>query len=189
MAVIPAGWLAARSRRFNWLPETILPLGLLLGIFAGGSLLGSETSLTVDLPEIGPFAFALEIDRLSAFFLLLICGVALPVIWYARSYLPRHYNQVEIQRIWVLCSLFLLSMVLVVTASTAFSFLMGWELMTLLSAGLILVDGTSSERLHNLFIYLLMMHVGAAAVAASFFHFCQFPAICLSPRSAPRACS
>src|ERR1019366_10179313 len=41
----------------------------------------------------------------------------------------------------------------------------------LLSAALILVDGTSPERLHNLFIYLVMMHAGAAAVAASFFAF------------------
>jgi hypothetical protein len=36
--------------------------------------------------------------------------------------------------------------------------------MTLFSAGLIVIDGDSDERRHNVFIYLLMMHAGAAAV-------------------------
>jgi len=145
--------------------------GLFLGLFVAGNQLGSATSLKLDFSNVTPFAFALEIDRLSGFFLFLICSVALPVILYSRSYLPRHYSKVATQWIWALGSLFLLSMVLVVVSSTAFSFLMGWELMTLLSAALIVVDGTSRERLHNLFIYLVMMHAGAAAVAASFFAF------------------
>jgi hydrogenase-4 component B len=72
---------------------------------------------------------------------------------------------------WALLPLFVLSMAIVVTASTAFAFLFGWELMTLFSAGLILIDGDSERRLHNIFIYLLMMHAGAAAVIASFFLF------------------
>jgi hydrogenase-4 component B len=171
LAVVPAAWLAVRSKRLRWLPGAILALALLLGTLVGSSLLWSVAPLRLDLSAGTPFPFVLEVDRLSAFFLLLICGVALPVVWYAQSYLPRHYGEAATQWIWALCSLFLLSMVLVVVASTAFSFLMAWELMTLLSAGLILVDGTSRERLHNLFIYLLMMHAGAAAVAASFFAF------------------
>ena len=171
LGVVPTAWLAVRSRRWNWLPGTVVAIGLLLGVFVAGVQLGSVTPLKLDLSKVTPFAFALEIDRLAAFFLFLICAVALPVILYSRSYLPRHYSQAEAQWIWALCSLFLLSMVLVVVAATAFSFLIGWELMTLLSAALILVDGTSQDRLHNLFIYLVMMHAGAAAVAASFFAF------------------
>jgi hydrogenase-4 component B len=167
-----AAWLAGRwGRRLEGLPSGVLMMGLLVGILTGALQLGSSNSLTVDLSGFTPFAFAVEVDRLAAFFLLLICGVALPVILYARSYLSRHYDDVKSQWIWALSSLFLLSMVLVVTSASAFSFLIGWELMTLLSAALILLDGTSKERLHNLFIYLVMMHAGAAAVAASFFAF------------------
>ena len=65
-------------------------------------------------------------------------------------------------------------MIVVVTASTGFAFLVGWELMTLISAGLILMEGDSAERRHNVFIYLLMMHAGAAAVVASFFLFLPY---------------
>jgi hydrogenase-4 component B len=64
-----------------------------------------------------------------------------------------------------------MSMVVVVTASTLFAFLFGWELMTLFSAGLILIDGDSEERRHSIFVYLLMMHAGAAAVIGAFLLF------------------
>jgi len=169
-AVIPAAWIAARTRWLSWLPGTTLACSLLFGTFVGIVLISSTRPLRLDL-GVAPFQFGIEIDPLASFFLILICAVSLPVILYAAAYLPRHYSPVQTQWIWGLTSLFLLSMALVVVASTGFAFLVGWELMTLLSAALILVDGTSKERLHNLFIYLLMMHVGAGVVAASFFAF------------------
>jgi len=43
--------------------------------------------------------------------------------------------------------------------------------MTLFSAGLILIEGDAGQRRHNVFIYLLMMHAGTAAVIATFFLF------------------
>jgi hydrogenase-4 component B len=46
--------------------------------------------------------------------------------------------------------------------------------MTLVSAALILIEGDSGERRHNVFIYLLMMHAGAAAVATCFFLFLPY---------------
>ena len=70
-----------------------------------------------------------------------------------------------------LLPLFLFSLVLVVTADTAFAFLFGWELMTLFSAALVMIDGCEGERRRNIFIYLLMMHVGAAAVFGAFLGF------------------
>jgi len=130
-----------------------------------------ESDAVVDLSRFTPFPFALGIDRLSALFLLLICTVAVPVSIFAVSYFDKHYGEQRRSWVWAFFSLFLLSMIIVVTASTGFAFLIGWELMTLLSAGLILMEGDSAERRHNVFIYLLMMHAGAAAVVASFFPF------------------
>jgi hydrogenase-4 component B len=171
LSVVPAAWFTSRFKRWTLLPPLVLAIGLVLGIFAASIQLGSAAPLAFDISRITPFAFELNIDHLSAYFLFLICAVALPVVLYSQAYLSRHYEPAIVQWIWALCSLFILSMVLVVAAASAFSFLMGWELMTLLSAALILLDGTSKERLHNLFIYLVMMHAGAAAVAASFFAF------------------
>ena len=125
----------------------------------------------LDLSWVSPFSFTLALDRLSAFFLFLICAVAIPVVVYSTSYVVRHYSAARQRWLWALLPLFLFSLVLVVTADTAFAFLFGWELMTLFSAALVMVDGCEGERRRNIFIYLLMMHVGAAAVFGAFLGF------------------
>jgi hydrogenase-4 component B len=101
---------------------------------------------------------------------MLICGLAAPVALFSISY-SEHYGNAGWKWYWCLLPLFILSMVMVVVASTAFTFMLGWELMTLLSAGLILIEGDSEDRRRSLFIYLAMMHAGAAAVLATFLLF------------------
>jgi hydrogenase-4 component B len=128
----------------------------------------------LDLSRITPFPFLLVIDRLSAFFLLLVCAVAVPVTIFAVPYFDLHHSEQRRSWTWAFFSLFLLSMIMVVTAATGFAFLVGWELMTLVSAGLIMIEGDSEERRQNVFIYLLMMHAGAAAVATAFFLFLPY---------------
>ncbi len=143
---------------------------LLLGsAIAGNSFLTGKT-LNVDWSSHFPFAFGFVLDRLSGFFLLIICGVAGPVVLFSTSY-TGHYSIAKWKWYWCLLPLFILSMVAVVVASTVFVFMLGWELMTLLSAGLILIEGDAEDRRRSLFIYLAMMHAGAAAVFASFLLF------------------
>lgn len=168
----PAVTLAGR----RWRGANSASAWLLLGALITGLVLASlgfwrGTQAGIDLTGVASFSFALSMDRLSAFFLLLICCTALPVVLFSKTYVDRHYEGAKRTWIWTLLPLFLLSMILVVTASTAFAFLFGWELMTLFSGALILVDGDSERRRHNVFIYLLMMHAGAAAVIAAFLVF------------------
>jgi hydrogenase-4 component B len=159
-------WTKARA-----LPAVVLIGSLVVGTAVAAAGFWREQRFIVDVSQVASFSFTLSVDRLSAFFLLLICSVSLPVILFSSSYIPRHYSVACRNWLWVLLPLFLMSMVLVVTASTAFAFLFGWELMTLFSAGLILIDGDSEQRRHNIFIYLLMMHAGAAAVIGAFLLF------------------
>jgi len=149
----------------------ILLTATLLGGAVGAACWWRGIGVAVDLSAFAPVPFALMIDRLSAFFLLLISAVSAPVILFSLSYIERHYEGARRVWLWALLPWFLLSMVIVVTASTGFAFLFGWELMTLVSAGLVMTDGDSQERRHNTFIYLLMMHAGAAAVFAAFMLF------------------
>jgi hydrogenase-4 component B len=160
-----------RSKGQRALPSQLLMFSLVIGALLAGVSFWRGDRLSIDLAQLMPFHFALSVDRLSAFFLLLICVVGAPVVLFSTSYVERHYSGAKRDWMWALLPLFLLSMMLVVTASTAFAFLFGWELMTIVSAGLILIDGDSEQRRHNVFIYLLMMHAGAAAVIASFLLF------------------
>jgi hydrogenase-4 component B len=159
-------WAKARA-----VASGIFVLALLAGAAVAGLGFWRGAAVSLDLSAAAPFPFVLALDRLSAFFLLLICVVAAPVTLFSVSYVERHYQGARRAWFWILLPLFVGSMVLVVTASTAFAFLFGWELMTVFSAGLILIDGDSDQRRHDLFIYLLMMHAGAAAVVAAFLLF------------------
>ena len=143
---IPAVTLLAGSRKNLRLVTSILLLvAVSVGAMVAGGCWWRGGGLTLDLSGFGPLPLALAIDRLSAFFLLLICVVAAPVVLFSMSYVERHYEGARRTWLWVLLPWFLLSMVMVVTASTAFAFLFGWELMTLFSAGLILIDGDSKS--------------------------------------------
>lgn len=163
--------LTARTKLLDLATFPLLFGGLSLGLTVGLQVFSDDSVILLELSSLTPFAFTLALDRLGAFFLLLLCGVAIPVTLFSRSYLSRHYDQTQRAWIWGLLSSFILSMAVVVVAATAFAFLVGWELMTLFSAALIFVEGSSEARRHNLFIYLLMMHAGAAAVTAAFFLF------------------
>jgi hydrogenase-4 component B len=165
-----AAWLVpptAKVRRF--LPFFLLA-SVVLGLILAGKCFLSDATINIDFSKHLPFAFGFAVDRLSGFFLMLICGLAAPVALFSSSY-SEHYSKAAWKWYWSQVPLFILSMVTVVAASTAFAFMLGWELMTLLSAGLILIEGDSEDRRRSLFIYLAMMHAGAAAVLATFLLF------------------
>lgn len=166
--------LAPLARRWKHGAVTVssaLAAALLAGavVAAGGLWRGASPHL--DFSAFFPLPFTLGLDSLSSFFLFLICVVSAPVALFSGNYVEQHYTEAKRAWFWALLPWFIGSMAVVVTASTAFVFLFGWELMTVLSAGLILIDGDSEQRRHDLFIYLVMMHAGAAAVVTAFLLF------------------
>jgi hydrogenase-4 component B len=175
LLVIPAVTLmAGRLRRGRNLISILLILITVAGAAVAYLCWSQGARAELNFSGFSPAPFALAVDGLSGFFLLLVCVVAAPVFLFSASYVERHYEGLRRLMLWVMLPWFLLSMVVVVTASTAFAFLFGWELMTLLSAGLVILDGDSKERRHNLFIYLIMMHAGAACVFAAFLLFLPY---------------
>jgi hydrogenase-4 component B len=169
LAAIAACWAGERSPLRKLVP-VLLSGALLLGlVLAAGAFLSGKT-IQLDFSGHLPFAFAFTLDRLSGFFLLLICALALPAVLFSVSY-AEHYSRAAWRWYWCLLPLFILSMAAVVASSSVFAFMLGWELMTLLSAGLVLIEGDDDDRRRSLFIYLAMMHAGAAAVFASFLLF------------------
>lgn len=171
---VPLILIASRAEDARSVAIALILTASTVGCLVGVSGLLRRLTVLFDLSPVTPFPFSLAVDPLSAFFLLLTCAVAIPVTIFAIGYFDLHYSKRRRNWVWVLFSLFLVSMIIVVTAATAFAFLTAWELMTLVSAGLILMEGDSTERRHNVLIYLLMMHAGAAAVAASFFLFLPY---------------
>jgi hydrogenase-4 component B len=171
---VPLILIASRAKSARRLAIALILTAGVAGCLVAVSGFLRQPAPFIDLSQVTPFPFSLAVDRLSAFFLLLVCAVAVPVTIFAVPYFDLHCSESRRNWTWAFFSLFLLSMIVVVTASTGFAFLVGWELMTLVSAALILIEGDSPERRHNIFIYLLMMHAGAAAVATCFFFFLPY---------------
>lgn len=163
--------LVRRSMRLRFLPPLLLTAAALAGLTLGAVSLLQGRTIALDLSAYFPFPVAFTVDQLSAFFLIVICAITVPVAIFSASYAQSHYQARSWAWYWSLLSLFVFSMVVVVASSTLYAFMFGWELMTLTSAGLIVLEGDEGERRHNVFIYLLMMHAGAAAVLAAFLSF------------------
>ena len=95
------------------------------------------------------FGFNIVVDGLSAFFLLVICTLALPVSIYSFGYVKEYEGHYGLGRFGLLFNLFLLSMVLVVTAGNIVVFLIAWELMSLCSYFLVTFESRDTALLRQ----------------------------------------
>src|SRR6187200_2067013 len=113
----------------------------------------------------------LVIDRLSAYFILIINLICLCGILYAGGYLKPYMSKKRA----VFISLHLFSflwlhgaMVLVTSMRDGIAFLLAWELMSLFSFILVIFEGQKESTLKTGINYLLQMHLGFALIMIGF---------------------
>ena len=137
--------------------------GLVLSI---AGLLGGSFELLV--PGLLPFAggFALGMDRLSAFALLIITAGAIPPIFYAIGY-AKHYKERQAM-LGFMINVFVPSMMLVVLSRNVLTFLVCWEAMSLTSYFLVMTDSDATETRTAGWLYLVMTHAGLAVLLIGF---------------------
>jgi hydrogenase-4 component B len=127
-----------------------------VGVFAGGGPVGAGFRSGVH-PAFG-------LDALSGFFLLVLCVVALPAVVYARDALPAGRTSAALA---ALTAAFVLAMAGLVAARDVTTFLVCWELMTLIPAGAMLVARQDEEVRRAVIVYVGITHVGAVGVWAA----------------------
>jgi hydrogenase-4 component B len=108
-------------------------------------------------------------DPLSIFFLVTIITLSIPAFIYSLGYLKGHYSNNKILLGHILFFLFVASMLLVVTVSNAFTFLIVWEIMSFVSYFLVIFDSEHEKSVQAGTIYLIMTHIGTAFLMAAFF--------------------
>jgi len=128
-------------------------------------LLITGSVLTWDAYQPLPaFALSFTIDRLAAFFLLLIAIVSGCVALYAAEYIE-HLDGGSRRNLLAACTnLFILSMVLVVASSNTFSFLFFWELMAGCSFLLVMYDYSRPETRKAGIFYFVMTQLSTLFV-------------------------
>ncbi|HEX3002247.1 MAG TPA: proton-conducting transporter membrane subunit, partial [Methanoregula sp.] len=126
-------------------------------------LTGNGTAWTAYQPVAG-FSLSFAIDRLSAFFLLLISVVSVCVALYAAEYNEHLEGGLRKNLLSSCTNLFILSMVLVVASSNTFSFLFFWELMAGCSFLLVMYDYSRAATQKAGLFYFVMTHLSTLFV-------------------------
>jgi hydrogenase-4 component B len=120
------------------------------------------------LPGILPLAggLALGLDRLSAFFLLIIAVGVFPPVLYAIGY-TRSYKDKQASMAFML-NVFVPAMMLVVLARNVLTFLVFWEAMSLASYFLVMTENEHDETRRAGWLYFVMTHAGLACLLIGF---------------------
>lgn len=157
-------------RRFRLVALVLFPMGalcslLLVAVSLSAVFSDPETAiLPLGLPQL---PFHLRLDSLSAYFLILIGGVAAGVSAFAAGY----FRQGEGTPPGLICleyHVFLASIAMVVLADDAYVFMVAWETMAFSSFFLVLANHRLPEIRNAGYLYMLVAHIGALGILLSF---------------------
>lgn len=150
-------------------------LGSITGIIFSSSLLLTQNNISAITPTSFPlFNISVNIDLLSALFILIISTIALCCSIYGLSYMKQYYKKYNVGLFGFFYNLFILSMILVVTASNGLYFLFVWELMSLTSLFLVIFENNHGAAMRAGITYFIMTHIGTAFLLIAFLLLFQF---------------
>ncbi len=110
----------------------------------------------------------LEIDALSAFFLLPVFGLSILTAIYGGSYMSSRDERPGIAASWFHLNLLTAAMALVVAAHDGLLFLLAWEIMALAPFFLVIFDDRQESVRHAAWTYLAATHIGTAFLLVLF---------------------
>jgi hydrogenase-4 component B len=141
--------------------------GGLLGTWdAGIRLIHHTPSQSFTLPWLGFCNFSLQIDILSAFFLVLIFTVPAVAALYSLHYLRDTRRSTSVAANYFFFALLIISMALVVCADSLITFALAWELMSLSSFFLVIYDSDKKETRDAGYLYFVFTQGGALFIFA-----------------------
>jgi hydrogenase-4 component B len=143
--------------------------GCLIGLVPSVSVLLSGRVETLHRAWQVPFgSFYVQMDALSAFFLLCILGLPIVAAIYGGAYLMAYRSRKNLGSSWFFFNLLVASMVMVVLAHNAVLFLLAWELMSLASFFLVTFEDEKQSVREAGWTYLVATHLGTAFLLVLF---------------------
>jgi len=129
---------------------------ILLGSVSLAILMGGGSIAVTVYQPLATFSFSFLVDRLAAFFLLIIAMVSACTGLYAGEYYEHLDGGVRRNLLCSATSLFLLAMVFVVSSANTLSFFFFWELMAASSFFLVMYEYHAAEtRKAGLFYFIM----------------------------------
>jgi hydrogenase-4 component B len=145
-------------------------IAALLGIIFSILVIFGDT-FSYDLSSGSYLKFGFFVDRLSAFFILVISISVFAVSIYSIGYVREYFGKKNIGYLGFLYNIFILSMIFVASADNAVMFLIVWELMSVVSYFLVVFEHEKPETRKAGFIYIVMTHIGTGFIMMSFLIF------------------
>lgn len=119
-------------------------------------------------------SYNFSVDHLSAFFILLISFLTMVVSIYSYGYAQHYETERKTGFLGGMFNLFAASMLLVVMSDHLFTFLIAWELMSLVSYFLVVYEHEKPEVRKAGTVYIVMTHIGTAFIMAAFILLYQY---------------
>ena len=148
--------------------------GAIVGSGAGLALaldtLARGATFQLEIPQLLAIAggVSLGLDRLGAFFLLVVEVVAVPAALYGGAYSRRYEGGSALRWLGAMLNVFLLALGLVPLADNVITFLFLWEVMSVASYFLVLTESEHRETRQAGLWYLVMAHGGLVLVMVAF---------------------
>jgi hydrogenase-4 component B len=109
------------------------------------------------------------VTPLSAWFLLLLGVVAIPVAVYSIGYMAHAVRPSRTPTVSATFNVLIAAVSVVFIVNDVIGFLLAWEVMTLATAALVATEHETRATLRAAYLYLVMSHIGTGALAAAFF--------------------
>ena len=160
-------------KQFQFYWSLLLHVGIIIisSFWAIQSLFINAEALKIAfMPFMGNTLF-IEIDKLSAFFILVVNFTVLTGFIYAKGYLKPYFDKKSkiewafhfFNFLWLQ-----ISMLLVLMFRDALAFLIVWELMALSSFFLVIFESENKETIKIGIQYLIQMHIGLVFILIAF---------------------
>jgi hydrogenase-4 component B len=168
-AIGMVGGFATPQRWISIVLAAVGSLSALVILIVSALLLVGENTFRADLwPVLSLGTMKLAADRLSAVFLFVTGLVFLPVSIFSGAYLEKHRSHYSLEYFGVLYHALFASIVLILIADDAVSFLIAWEFMSIASYVLVNFEYEREESSHAGFVMLAMSEAGTVAVVIAF---------------------
>lgn len=159
---------AKKDSLANIWASTFAILGSIFGLFSSATALTSG-GFNINLPSTFPILnISLNMDPLSAFFVLVISLIALMTAIYGFGYAKHYYSKYNLGYLGFFFNLFIIGMLLVVTSFNAIFFLISWEIMSLASYFLVIYEKDEPKNIQAGLLYFVMTHVGTVFITLAF---------------------
>ena len=178
LAVATAGYLAgavaalpARSSRgARWAAAAGASLGSLAALVLAVQVLVTGAPVDAGIPGLLAVAggVVVRLDGLGAFFLAIVSIIGLPAAVYGAGYSADETTG-HLRSLGFMLNMFLFGMSLVTCAGNVLTFVLGWEVMSLASYFLVMVETGDPETQSAGLWYIAMTHFGLVLLLPMFF--------------------